>query len=266
MDKVLWKFIFLLSLFLFNLESSFAQYNILGKPGLVKIPRPTLNEARENISFQLAYLPESYSINNFMGKSSNELFYSVKLNVTNWLLINFVLTRPTDIPRIGIGDRHLDLQLFLLKQEKHVVNLSVILSPPLAASFIDHNSIFISRVFSISETIKLEPILGYGFTSNFRKPPENFNYENSGYQWIPKSEFGNYYLSGVFGGLQANYKEKVFLSAEYDSKFINISSSITLFKRFFINANLMDFNALSGQVGYKVFLDKSLKSNFKSYD
>ena len=266
MAKVVLKFTFLLFLLLFNLESSFAQYNILGKPGLVKIPKPSFNEDRESLFFQVAYLPEEYFINNFMRKSSNELFYSVQLNATSWISINFVLTRPTDIPRIGIGDRHLDLQLFLMKQEKHGVNLSVILSPPLAASFIDHNSVFISRVFSISETIKVEPILGYGLKSNFRKPPENFNYENSGYQWIPKSEFGNYYLSGIFGGLQANYKERVFFSAEYDSKFINISSSITLFKKFFINANLMDFNMLSGQVGYKIFLDKSLKSNFKNYD
>lgn len=266
MAKVVWNFIFFFFLFFFHLESSFAQYNILGKPGLVKIPKPTLNEDKENISFQVAYLPESYSINNFMRKSSNELFYSVKLNVTTWLLINFVLTRPTDIPRIGIGDRHLDLQLFLLMQEKHGINLSAILSPPLSASFIDHNSVFISRVFSISEAIKLEPILGYGLKSNFRKPPEYFNYENSGYQWILKSEFGNYYLSGVFGGLQLNYKKKVFFSAEYDSKYINISSSITLFKRFFISANIIDFDALSGQIGYKVFLDKSLKSNFKNYD
>jgi hypothetical protein len=260
------KFILFSIVLLSCLSNTYGQINFLGKPGLVKIPKPSFIDKRDNVQFQVSYLPVEYAINNFMNRKSNEFFYSVQLRPLSWVSVNFVITRPTDIPRIGIGDRHLDFQFFILNQEKYGINLSAIFSPALAASFIDHNSIFISRIMNINNLITIEPVLGYGLEVNFREPPKRLNFDNMGYQWIDKSVFGNYYLSGFFGGLQVNLKDKVFLSAEYDTQYINVGASAIIFKKIGLQVNYFDLKALSGQISYRVYLDKSLKRNMKSYE
>lgn len=260
------KFIFF-SLVLFGcLSNAYGQINFLGKPGLVRIPKPSSIDKRDNIQFQVAYLPVEYAINNFMNRKSNEFFYSVQLRPLSWVSVNFVITRPTDIPRIGIGDRHLDLQFFILNQKKYGINLSAILSPPLAASFIDHNSIVISRNIAISNSISVEPVLGYGLEVHLQELPKKANIYDMGYQWIAKSERGNYYLSGFFGGLQVNLEDKVFLAAEYDTQYINVGASAIIFKKIGLQVNYFDLKALSGQISYRVYLDKSLKRNMKAYE
>lgn len=260
------KFIVLSMVSLSCLTSASGQVNFLGKPGLVRIPKPSFIDKRDNIQFQVAYLPVEYAINNFMNRKSNEFFYSVQLRPLSWVAVNFVLTRPTDIPRIGIGDRHLDFQFFILNQKKYGINLSAIFSPALAASFIDHNSIFISRIMDISNSISIEPVLGYGLEVNFREPPKKSQLDDMGYQWIAKSVFGNYYLSGFFGGLQVNLKDKAFFSAEYDTQYINLGVSATIFKKIGLQVNYFDLKTISGQISYKVYLDKSLKRDMKGYE
>jgi hypothetical protein len=259
-------FILIFIFYLFSYTNGYTQVNFLGKPGLVRIPKPSFIDKRDNLQFQLSYLPKDYAINNFMNRKSDEFFYSVQLRPLSWLSVNFVLTRPTDIPRIGIGDRHLDFQFFILNQKKYGVNLSAILSPALAASFIDHNSIFISRSIAISNSWSFEPVFGYGLKDNFRKPPQKSKYENMGYQWISKSEFGNNYLSGFFAGVQIKVKNIFFLSAEYDTQYINLGTSFTILKKIGVHVNYLDLKVITGQVSYKVYLDKSLKRNMNVYE
>jgi len=248
------------------LTSAFGQVNFLGKPGLVRIPKPSFIDKRDNIQFQVAYLPVEYAVNNWMGRKSNQFFYSVQLRPLSWVAVSFVLTRTIDVPRIGIGDRHLDLQFFILNQKKYGINLSVILSPPLGASFIDHNSIFISRNIAISNSISVEPVLGYGLKVHLRELPKKANIYDMGYQWIAKSERGNYYLSGFFGGLQFDLKDKVFFSAEYDTQYINLGARAIIFKKIGLQVNYFDLKAISGHISYKIYLDKSLKRNMKAYE
>jgi hypothetical protein len=244
----------------------FSQTNFFGKPGLVRIPKPSFNEDRDNVLFNFSYMPREYSVNNFMNRRSEELFYSLNLRPINWLSVNLVITRPINVPRIGIGDRHLDFQFYVLNQKRYGINLSMIFSPATTSSFIDHNSVFISREIKLSKTLSFEPVFGYGLKVNYRKPTKLMRYEDDGYQWIKKSEFGNYYLSGFFGGININVKDKLFLSAEYDTQYINLSSSVTLFKKLNLKAMYLDFTQLTGQVSYTIFLDKSLKRNVKFHE
>lgn len=250
--------------FLFQSEA-LSQLNFLGKPGLIRIPKPTANESRDNISFQFSYMPFDYGINNFMRKKAAETYYSAQITPLPWVALNMVLTRPLDIPRIGIGDRHFDLQLFLLKQSRHGINASLIISPALGSSFIDHNSILIGRKLKISKSIAVETTAGYGLESVFRKPLDYFNYPDSGFQWIPKSEFGNFYLSGFFGGIQINISDAVFLSAEYDSNYFNLGGSLLLYKKLGLQVSYLDLKEVTGSVSYKVFLDRPRRFNLKYY-
>lgn len=249
----------------FCISDTFSQYNILGKPGLVMIPKPSTITDREYFKLQVAYLPKQYAINNFMNRKDDELFYSFQFLPLNWLSINFVLTRPLNIPRIGIGDRHLDVQFFPLAQEKHLINMSIIFSPLSGASFIDHTSLFVSRRINLSNSIQLEPIVGYGLPSVFRKPLQSMDYPLGVRTWIPKKEFGNTYLSGLFGGIQLDVKEKIFISAEHDSQKFNISASAMLAKRVNIQVNYLDLNQFAGIVSYRWFLDQPRLKSLKNY-
>ena len=200
-----------------------------------------------------------------MGKRAAEVFYTAQVQPLPWVSLNLVLTRPIDIPRIGVGDRHLDLQFYILKQSKHGINASFIFSPALGSSFIDHNSILVSRKLEFSKSVSLETTAGYGLESVFKKPLKYFNYPDSGFQWIPKSEFGNYYLSGFFGGVQVNFSDIFFLSAEYDSKYINLGASLLLFKKLGLQISYLNMHAVTGSLSYKVFLDRPRRFNLKYY-
>jgi hypothetical protein len=245
-------------------NSCFAQVNFLGKPGLVRIPKATVNESRDYISFQVSRMPYAYGINNFMNKRAEEFFYSAQIQPLKWVAVNFVLTRPVDVPRIGIGDRHLDLQFFVLNQAKYGVNFSLIFSPMMGSSFIDHNSLIVGRKFSFAKGFSVEPTIGYGLESVYRRPLENFNYENDKVQWIPKAEFGNYYLSGFFGGVQFALFDVLYLSAEYDSQYFNMGASVLILKKIGLQVNLLDGEKFTGSFSYKVFLDKPRKFNPES--
>lgn len=236
-----------------------SQVNFLGKPGLVRIPKAVINESRETISFQVAHMPYAYGINNFMNRRAEEIFYSAQIQPLKWVAVNFVLTRPVDVPRIGIGDRHLDLQFFVLNQARYGVNVSLILSPMMGSSYIDHNSLIVGRKFSLSKGFSIEPTVGYGLESVFRRPLIKFKYENDNRQWIRKSVFGNYYLSGFFGGVQFTLFDALYLSAEYDSQYFNVGASVLLLKKIGLQVNLLDGEEFTGSFSYKVFLDKPKK-------
>ena len=228
MKSIIFQIMFTGVLMLFHQNPCFSQVNFLGKPGLVRIPKALANESRDNISFQVAHMPYTYGINNFMNTRAEELFYSAQIQPLKWVSVNFVLTRPVDIPRIGVGDRHLDLQFFVLNQKKYGVNFSLIFSPMFGSSFIDHNSLIVGRKFTLSKGFSIEPTAGYGLESVYRRPFKKFNYENDNLQWIPKSVFGNYYLSGFFGGVQFTLFDALYLSAEYDSQYFNAGASVLL--------------------------------------
>lgn len=234
-----------------------AQVNILGKPGLIRIPSARKITGRESINFSFGYLPKTYSINNFMFQSADELFYASQIQPTDWLSINFVLTRLIDVPRIGIGDRHLDFQFFILNEENHLINLSAIISPSTNASFIEHNALIMGRNVKFSPSFSLDLTGGYALKYSYRKPFANFNFSDTGYQWIDKSIFGNEYLYGFFYGLQLNYRDVLYLSSEYDSEYYNFSLSTLLFNKLNIHIALLDFQVPTAFFSYRVFLDKS---------
>lgn len=247
----------LIVILFFSLNPVFSQVNFMGKPGYTLIPSARKIEGRESLNFSFSYLPIDYSINNFMGISAQELFYTVQLQPTNWLSVNFVLTRPIDVPRIGIGDRHLDLQFFILRQKKYGINLSAIISPLTNASFIEHNAIILGRSFQLSSAFSIDITSGYSLKQSFRKPFEDFNFDDLGYQWIDKSLFGNEFLYGFFYGMQLSYKNIIFFSSEYDSKYFNFSTSALVFKKLNINLALLDFREPTAFLSYRIFLDKS---------
>lgn len=250
------RLIFLLFIFFWSKEA-FPQVNFLGKPGYIRIPSAKMIEGRESLNFTLSYLPIDYSINNFMFRSADELFYTAQIQPTKWLSVNFVLTRLIDVPKIGIGDRHLDLQFFILNQEKHGINLSAIISPPTNASFIEHNALILGRSFQLSPSFGVDFTAGYSLKYSFRKPFDDFNFVDTGYQWIDKSLFGNRYLYGFFYGLQFNVKDVVFFSSEFDSEYYNFSLSTLLFKKLNLHLSLLDFQEPAASISYRIFLDKS---------
>jgi hypothetical protein len=265
--KTVWLGLFsLLSFYVLPSVSLHAQRNFLGKPGLIRIPTASIGETRDYAFFQVSRMPIEYRINNFMNKPAEEMFYSAQVQPLSWVGVNFVLTRPVDISRIGIGDRHLDLQFFLLNEKKHGLNLSLIVSPMFGSSFIDHNSLILSKTLSLTKEVKFQGTIGYGLESVYKKPLKRFKFEDKGLQWIPKSLFGNYYLSGFFLGGQVSIKDNVFFSAEYDSQYVNFSGSVLLFDKLGLQVSFLDVVHPTASLSYTIFLDKPGKVNYRTDD
>lgn len=254
-------------LFLYvGMGPSIAQSNFMGKPGLVRIPKSSQNEVRDYVSLQVAHMPYAFGVNNFMNRKAEELLYSAQIQPLSWLAVSFVLTRPQDVPRIGIGDRHIDVQLFLLKQEQHGVNLSAVISPMVGSSFLDNNSVFVGKKFKVAKGLTMESTAGYGLKSVYRKPFKKLAALDSSYQWIRKADFGNYYLSGFFGGLQFSLYDMFYISAEHDSQYINLGASVLFFKKLSLQLNYLNLESPTGSVSYRIFLDKPRKIKLKYHE
>lgn len=235
----------------------FAQFNFLGKPGLVMTPRAAHADSTDHFYVGTSYIPLEYGLNNFMNRIGAEDYFVANLDFTKRLRINAVLTRPRDIPRIGIGDRHIDIQFDLLYQRGLIPNVGLIITPTFEGSaFLNHNAILVSRYFDFKKGIRLEVSSGYGLSKVFIKPFDSRlfqGFENK-YQWIDKSVYGNYYLDEFFGGLQLSFSNVFWLSGEYDGRFYNAGASLLLFKKLHLNTRLLGMEAFSYGFGYRFLL------------
>lgn len=230
-----------------------AQVNFMGKPGMGIIPKPDSGESKEKIWVGYSRIPKMYAKNNFMNRLSDENYFFIGFNATDWLRVNAVLTRPQGIERIGIGDRHLDLQFRLLKEKGILPNVSVTLTPLIGSSnFIEHNTLILSKNFLINSKFKIEPVIGYGLKKMFTKPIEGRGLSTEKYGWFDRKAYGNEYLYGFFGGIQASFDETFFISAEYDSKYLNFTAGTFIKKRIFLQATYMDLNQLSITLSYRI--------------
>ena len=242
----------------FTTGSATAQVNFMGKPGMGIIPKPDDGLSEKKIWLGYSRLPQLYAKNNFMNRLSDENYFFLGFNATEWLRINAVLTRPERIERIGIGDRHLDLQFRLLKETETLPNVSLTVTPFIGGSnFMEHNSLMISKTLALTTKLKFEPVVGYGLKKMFTKPIEGRGLPTEKYGWFDRKSYGNEYLYGLFGGLQATYDEWLYISAEYDSKYLNFTAGALIKKRIFLQATYMNFDQLAITFGYRIQLDRA---------
>lgn len=210
---------------------AYPQVNVMGKPGHIMTPSAYWQEGK-HLGVSFAYVPTSYAINRFMGTLDHaENIYSVRLALTDFLEVNLNITRiPAISHRIGIGDRHLDVRIKLLKEKKVLPALSLILSPPGSiAPHISHDVLVASKKFDMRSAGDIAITGGYGLPFYIGRASKN----SGGGIWnrypiIKKSENGNNYLDGFFGAVVWHPWDFLSVMAEHDSRNINLGAAIKI--------------------------------------
>lgn len=246
------------TLSLFSIIRSHAQVNIMGKPGLMFIPDASFETDQFGLSF--SHLPESYAINYFMFGFYPENYYSARAGILPFLEVNLTITRLAGMAdRIGIGDRHLDFRLHLLKEKDQMPSIVLILSPPFGnANFIDHYALVMSKNYNLTGPWKFSPTIGYGLPYFVGLPPNSKDKSLSErLKFHKKADHNNHYLNGFFGGGKLHHEKLGGIMAEYDSRTVNVGVFVKMGKAFILQGHLIDFNALSFTASFRISLNKA---------
>ena len=245
-------------LLLFPIARLHAQVNIQGKPGLMFIPDASFEKDQFGLSF--SNVPEAYAINYFMFGFYPENYISVRAGILPFLEVNFTITRLEGMAdRIGIGDRHLDMRLHLLKEKEQFPSIVLILYPPFgSANYIDHNALTMSKTYTLTGPWQFSPTLGYGLPYFIGLPPNSKDKSLSErLKFRKKADYNNYYLNGFFGGAKFHHEKFGGLMAEYDSRTVNLGGFVKLGKTLILQGHLMDFNSLSFTGSFSMSLNKA---------
>lgn len=142
------------------------------------------------------------------------------------------LTGTSSIRNWGIGDRSYSVRLQVLKEtEKRPAVLVGVQDPIGSSDFFTTNYIVVSKTkdwkaFHISA--------------------------NAGFGWAKESSRD--YLQGVFGGIQARWKQ-LSLMTEYDTQQINLGVGYQYNNRLFLNLAMIDAKYFSGNISFRFSLN-----------
>jgi hypothetical protein len=231
----------------FSFESP-GQVNVLGKPGHIMTPSAKWNTDRQ-LGIGISYIPREYAINYFMGKYDTELIYGVRVGLTDFLEFNLNITYLPNVERIGIGDRHADIRLRVLKEEGVIPGLVLILSPPGSVSdFLGHNVLVATKSIKFPLLGGLDVTGGYSLPYILSSYPPNRNLIDKGFAFYSRSALNMRYLNGFFSAISWRPFSWVGLMAEYDGEDMHGGIFIQ-FKEFgSIQMNAYDFKTLGASV------------------
>ncbi|PRY03980.1 exopolysaccharide biosynthesis protein YbjH [Pontibacter ummariensis] len=250
----------LLFLLLPGAISTYAQQNLSGKPGLIYTP--TARETPDG-SFTLGYTynPVRYGLRR-NGKNPEQILYAnltliprLSLGVE---LLQLLSTEEYPVKE-ALGDRQLDLSYLVLKEKAKRPSLALILSSPFTvdAAMVTY-ALVASKNVSLSEKIQAELSAGMGspyYVFRDESVNKRLNFL-ANYKLQKKSEdrYQNNYLAGPFGGVRVSYQHKGGLLAEWDSQKINMGGYVTLFRKWTIQAAVLNFDQLSFGSSYTLSL------------
>ena len=190
---------------------------------------------------------------------SNSIFY-VHLVVLPRLELNINIFRVNGYIPLkgrGIGDRQFDIKYAFLTERKHRPSVAAIVSAPFG---IDNSLVTYALVatknVALSEVLSTEVTLGFGSPYYFDRSDNVGNDFNifSNYKLHNKNERANPYLSGPFGGVVVRYKGRMGGMVEWDSQYLNVGAYATLFKRWTLQAGVINFDQLTVGTSYAVSL------------
>lgn len=244
-----------------------AQTNISGKPGLIYIPSARMTQDGA-FQFGYHYNPIHYGFR-FNRKNSEGIYFAnlailprLEINV-NLLRINNELQRGQK----GIGDRQLDIKYLLLKETAKRPSLVIVLSAPFGIdNSLSTNAVVASKTLRLGSRLYAELTAGFGSPVYIqRDESEKSNYDIfENLEIIQKKKLAYRYLSGPFGGFNLRLDNKVGLMAEWDSQHFNTGLYATLFKRWTVQAGILNFDQITFGTSYAVDM-LALPKRFRSY-
>ena len=252
--------------------SSYAQINLSGKPGLIYTPSAVESEDGQfRVGFN--YNPKPYALRGRARNSERILYANITLFSRLEVNINFLQMIGNDLHKVreGIGDRQLDLRYLLVRERKNTPSVAVILTTPFTidGAMLTH-TLVTSKNFPVSENFKIETSVGYGSPYYLYRNETNLQNSSilSNFSWQKKSEdkYKNRYLLGPFGGAILHYSKVGGLMAEFDSNHINVGIYAKFFKKWTIQAAILNGDKFSFGSSYSTNLLKTDKRIKKMSD
>lgn len=199
-----------------------AQVNVLGKPGYVMTPNARWEEDSE-LALGFSYVPQAYAINYFMGAYYRENIYGVGVALTDFMEVYLNITRIQErMGDIGVGDRHLGFRFRLFAEERHGFNSVLIVSAPLGTNQnLNHDALIIEKTRELSDNLRIRVTAGYALPFVIAIPTGPNDSQSVSLLLKAKEKENIRYLSGVFGGISLDWKEKAGLSFEHDGHSLN---------------------------------------------
>lgn len=254
----------LLVILLFAVSAN-AQMNISGKPGLIYVPSAAETRPGSFI-FGYAYNPVDYSFRK--NGIHSESTYFINLTVVSRLDINLNLMRMNgEIKKQdkGIGDRQLDIKYLILKEKKYQPSMAILVSAPFGIdNSFTTNAVVMTKTLSLSPKFTAEVTAGLGSPYYFERDDSEKSNSNifGNLKLKNKKDLKYRYLSGPIGGIKLGYNKKAGLLLEWDSQHFNIGAYGTLFKKWTIQAGVMNFDQITFGTSYALNL-KTLPKRLK---
>ena len=190
----------------------YAQYNVLGKPGYILAP--SASEIKESLSLGITYMPENIVFRGERASPEGEHVYHAGVSLTDFFQVNLNITYAIRQPRNGIGDRHIDFRIQLLKERKNFPALVLIAVPPGASTnFLAHNALIAGKQFAGD---LVEVSAGYGLPYNIGG--RAVTVASSPLEIYDKREKGYWYLIGGFAGVAVKPAEWLRVSADITNR------------------------------------------------
>lgn len=259
-------------LLLMTIKGAVGQVNLSGKPGLLFTPSAV--ETEEGLfRFGYNYNPIDYALRGRHKNPERILYANITILPRLEVNINFLQKINTSTSKVkeALGDRQLDLRYLILKEKKNRPSLAVVLTTPFTidGAMLTHALIATKNV-AVHKDMNLEISAGYGSPYYLYRKESNLQNSTllSNLKWQKKSEdrYKNHYLQGPFGGAALRYKKWGGVMVEYDSKHINAGAFVTLFKRWTIQAGLLNGDQVMFGTSYAVSLLKPSKKIQKLRD
>lgn len=250
----------LCSLLLFSEHQAKAQVNVVGKPGAVLSPSAEW-DSLHSLAFTFSYIPQAHAINNFMPQRRyTENIYSVSVPLTDFIRVNFNLTRLPEIPdRIGIGDRHMDVSFRLLKESELLPSLVLVISPSLGvANFMSQDLLVASKGRDLGHFGRVVGSVGYALPYMIGRPPfpERYDLPDT-FGFHRKKDMDNHYLVGFFGSVKWQPRDFVALMVEHDSQKWNMGLMLRWKEYLSVQGHLLNGRDPAFTLGTRIPLDSA---------
>jgi hypothetical protein len=243
----------------------YSQMNISGKPGLLYVPSAVETKDGSFI-FGYAYNPSKYAFRK--NGIHSESTYFINLTILPRLDVNVNLMRMNgDIAEKdkGIGDRQLDLKYLILKEKKYQPAMAIYISAPFGIdNSFTTNALVLTKTFQLSPKLSAELTAGIGSPYYFQREESEKSNSNifNDLELKNKKDLKYRYLSGPIGGIKLSHNKKAGLMVEWDSQHLNFGAYGILFKRWTIQAGVMNFDQITFGTSYALNL-KTLPKRLK---
>jgi len=233
------KFILLLISFLFIIifqTNSNACQSLAGNTGLITIPTAEML-GHGSIYFGTSWFNKKYF--NYANNNYDGMANFVTMGYLPFVEISLRLTRKLDFPQPqALGDRMIIVRVRPIKESKYLPSIvfgahDFVWSVVSGLQTNNFNALYLvaSKGISIEPFInKAEFHLGYGL------------------DWLKARDRE---FVGLFGGVSLSPKPFINFSLEYDSDKINGGLQISVFDHLHIMITLLNFDSISGGLGYK---------------